>query len=111
MPRFKPYVENPDDAYISYENTAVFYASAYQYIILAIVFAKGPPYRKYIFTNRKYPQLYNDISESVKWSGGLGAARICCVHVNIDPKQILSFRSVNHVIDPQIHDMFSVWLI
>ncbi|XP_021372586.1 probable cation-transporting ATPase 13A3 isoform X2 [Mizuhopecten yessoensis] len=51
QPWFKPYEENPDDNYISYENTAVFYGSAYQYIILAIVFAKGPPYRKRLFTN------------------------------------------------------------
>lgn len=34
-----------------YENYAVFCISCYQYIILAIVFSKGAPYRKSIFSN------------------------------------------------------------
>ncbi|XP_062591855.1 polyamine-transporting ATPase 13A3-like [Saccostrea cucullata] len=51
QPWFQPFVENPDDDYWSYENTAVFSISAYQYIILAVTFAKGFPYRKNMFTN------------------------------------------------------------
>lgn len=34
-----------------YENYAIFSISCYQYIILAIVFSKGAPYRKSIFSN------------------------------------------------------------
>ncbi|XP_056009039.1 polyamine-transporting ATPase 13A3-like isoform X2 [Ostrea edulis] len=51
QPWFEPFVENPDDNYWSYENTAVFSMSAYQYIILAITFSKGFPYRRNMFTN------------------------------------------------------------
>ena len=40
--------ENP---VASYENYAVFFVSQFQYIILAVVFAKGAPYRKNIFHN------------------------------------------------------------
>nr|XP_034336554.1 probable cation-transporting ATPase 13A3 isoform X2 [Crassostrea gigas] len=51
QPWFEPFEENPDDDYWSYENTAVFSISTYQYIILAVTFAKGYPYRKNMFTN------------------------------------------------------------
>ncbi|XP_052082525.1 polyamine-transporting ATPase 13A3-like isoform X4 [Mytilus californianus] len=51
QPWFKPFVDNEDDAYESYENASVFLISSYQYIILAIVFSKGRPYRKTIFSN------------------------------------------------------------
>ncbi|CAH8649549.1 unnamed protein product [Schistosoma margrebowiei] len=37
--------------YKNYENAAVFIVSTYQYIILAIAFSKGAPYRKSILTN------------------------------------------------------------
>nr|CAH8837909.1 unnamed protein product [Trichobilharzia regenti] len=36
---------------LNYESTAVFTVSVYQYIILAIVFSKGAPYRRSIFSN------------------------------------------------------------
>lgn len=48
---FEPYVDNPDDDYQSHINTALFYCSSYQYIILALVLSKGKPYRKTIYTN------------------------------------------------------------
>ncbi|KAK3088339.1 hypothetical protein FSP39_017880 [Pinctada imbricata] len=51
QPWFVPYVENEDDDYTSYENMAVFTVSMYQYITLAIVFSKGKPFRKTIFSN------------------------------------------------------------
>ncbi|XP_055863593.1 polyamine-transporting ATPase 13A3-like isoform X1 [Biomphalaria glabrata] len=48
---FIPFKENNDDDYTCHENAAVFLISAYQYIILAITFAKGAPFRKSIFSN------------------------------------------------------------
>lgn len=52
--RFVPYEVNEDDDYTSYENMAIFLISMYQYITLAVVFSKGRPYRKTIFSNCKY---------------------------------------------------------
>jgi hypothetical protein len=54
--RFTPWVDDPEDDYDyqSNENSAVFYSSAYQYIILAIIFSKGKPYRQPIYSNSKY---------------------------------------------------------
>lgn len=51
QPWFVPFVDNEEDEYESYENTAVFIISAYQYMTLAIVFSKGKPYRNSIFSN------------------------------------------------------------
>lgn len=50
---FVPFKLDPDivSKLECYENTAVFYASLYQYIILAIVFSRGMPYRATMFTN------------------------------------------------------------
>ncbi|KAK3798586.1 hypothetical protein RRG08_031597 [Elysia crispata] len=51
QPWFVSFQDNEEDDYMSYENSAVFFASAYQYIILAITFAKGAPFRNSIFSN------------------------------------------------------------
>jgi len=40
-----------EDPVASFENYAIFSVSQFQYIILVIVFAKGPPYRRNIFYN------------------------------------------------------------
>jgi cation-transporting ATPase 13A3/4/5 len=58
--RFTPWVDDPEDDYDyqSYENSAVFYSSAYQYIILAIIFSKGKPYRQPIYSNSKYESTH-----------------------------------------------------
>jgi cation-transporting ATPase 13A3/4/5 len=55
--RFTPFVPNEDDDYMCYENTAVFFVSAYQYVILAVTFSKGAPYRKSMLSNCKYIPL------------------------------------------------------
>jgi magnesium-transporting ATPase (P-type) len=51
QPWFVPYKDNPDNNYRCQENAAVFLMSAYQYIILAVTFSKGAPFRKSIFSN------------------------------------------------------------
>ncbi|BFZ23540.1 hypothetical protein BsWGS_26579 [Bradybaena similaris] len=51
QPWFVPYKDNDEDDYRSHQNAAVFLISAYQYIILAVTFSKGAPFRKSIFTN------------------------------------------------------------
>lgn len=49
--RFIPFVENDEEEYRSFENTAVFDVSCFQYTILAVMFAQGAPYRKHMFKN------------------------------------------------------------
>ncbi|KAK6965762.1 cation-transporting ATPase 13A3 [Biomphalaria glabrata] len=51
QPWFIGFRSNLENDYTSHENSAVFIMSMYQYTILAIVFAKGYPYRKAFFTN------------------------------------------------------------
>ncbi|KYB27139.1 polyamine-transporting ATPase 13A3 [Tribolium castaneum] len=50
---FVPFVFDPNDTtmYRCYENYAVYCVSMFQYIIMAVVFSKGKPYRKAIYTN------------------------------------------------------------
>jgi len=38
----------------SWESTVIFIASSFQYIVVAFVFSKGPPFRKPIYTNVPY---------------------------------------------------------
>lgn len=51
QPWFVKFQDNDEDDYASYENSAVFFTSAYQYIILAVTFAKGAPFRDSLFSN------------------------------------------------------------
>ncbi|KAL3321032.1 hypothetical protein Ciccas_000270 [Cichlidogyrus casuarinus] len=54
QPWYKDYVQiDPDKyEYYNYDISSLFIVSVYQYIILAIVFSKGAPYRKSIISNR-----------------------------------------------------------
>jgi len=48
---FNPAVTEDKDEVSCLENYTVFIVSSMQYIILAVAFSKGPPYRKSLFTN------------------------------------------------------------
>ncbi|XP_075212316.1 polyamine-transporting ATPase anne boleyn isoform X2 [Lycorma delicatula] len=48
---FVPYNSSSTESPGCYENYAVFTVSSLQYIILAVVFSKGPPYRKRLISN------------------------------------------------------------
>ncbi|KAE8752294.1 hypothetical protein FOCC_FOCC001087 [Frankliniella occidentalis] len=58
---FVPYnaATTKDETVGCFENYAIFATSSFQYIILAVVFSKGPPYRKAIFNN--YGMLLSSI--------------------------------------------------
>ena len=51
---YKPHSSDPlNDDLKGDDNYAVFAASVFQYISLAVIFSKGKPYRKAIYTNSK----------------------------------------------------------
>ncbi|XP_046381201.2 polyamine-transporting ATPase 13A3-like isoform X3 [Haliotis rufescens] len=77
QPWFVPYIDNEDDNYVSYENSAVFLVSSYQYITLAVAFSKGAPFRKPIFSN--YLFLMN-----------IAICLVGCLWVTIQPPQGLA---------------------
>lgn len=49
QPWFEPFHEESE--YRCYENYTIFILSSFQYMILAVVFSKGAPYRRSIFSN------------------------------------------------------------
>ncbi|CAH1775580.1 unnamed protein product [Owenia fusiformis] len=53
QPWFVHNVPKPGDEHsiVTYETTVIFCYSSYQYLMLAFIFSKGPPYRKHIWTN------------------------------------------------------------
>ncbi|XP_067658645.1 polyamine-transporting ATPase 13A3-like [Haliotis asinina] len=88
QPWFVPYIDNEEDYYASYENSAVFLVSNYQYITLAVAFSKGAPFRKSIFSN--YWFLLN-----------IAICLAGCLWISIEPTQgladileLLSFPSI-----------------
>lgn len=51
QPWFEPLVPNEDEDYTCHEVTVVFLVSSFQYVTTAVVFSKGAPYRKTVFSN------------------------------------------------------------
>ncbi|KAK7085699.1 hypothetical protein SK128_009333, partial [Halocaridina rubra] len=52
QPWFVPFNQTTaDEIYAGHENYAVFSVSQFQYIVLALVFSRGPPFRKHFYTN------------------------------------------------------------
>lgn len=51
FPWFTPFVHSSDTAYKCYENYSVFCISMFQYITMVIIYSRGKPYRKAIYTN------------------------------------------------------------
>lgn len=51
---FKPFVHTTATAYSCYENYSVFCVSLFQYITTAVIFSRGKPYRKAIWTNKMF---------------------------------------------------------
>ena len=51
FPWFTPFVSTDDNGYTCYENYSVYCVSMFQYITMAVIFSRGKPYRKAIYTN------------------------------------------------------------
>lgn len=51
---FVPFIYNADTGYMCLQNYSVFCVSMFQYITMAVVFSRGKPYRKPIYTNMSF---------------------------------------------------------
>ncbi len=58
---YRPHITKDPDALASHDNYAIFASSVFQYITLAVVFSKGAPYRKPLYSNRKNSKLFYNL--------------------------------------------------
>lgn len=63
---YEPHVTHEEDNLASHDNYALFAASVFQYIALAVVFSKGRPYRQPLYTNSKFFGRHK-FFEGLKW--------------------------------------------
>ncbi|KAJ8982591.1 hypothetical protein NQ317_005063, partial [Molorchus minor] len=76
---FEPFIfnENDDKNFVCFENYAIYTVSMFQYITMAIVFSKGKPYRKPLYTN-----IYFTVS--------LLLLTVVCIYITVSPAVWLS---------------------
>lgn len=77
QPWFTPYSSKDDENFSCYENYSVFCTSIFQYIILAIIFSRGTPYRKPIYSNYTYVL-------------SLVITTIVCIYMTVSPAKWLT---------------------
>ncbi|CAF1021050.1 unnamed protein product [Adineta steineri] len=65
QPWYEPFEFNTEKVYISHINTVVFLQSMFQYIWESIVFSRGAPYRRSIFSNSIYTYTEYPLAYSV----------------------------------------------
>lgn len=51
-------MDEPDERTLCWENTVLFIISCFQYLILGVVYSKGLPYRRPVYTNGDYHSLF-----------------------------------------------------
>lgn len=75
---FEPFVHKGGNVFDSYENYAVFCLSIFQYITMAVVFSKGEPYRRPIYTNKIFTFT-------------LVVMTAVCVYITVYPSHLVIF--------------------
>lgn len=78
QPWYTPYNTSlaEEDIYGGHENYAVFSVSQFQYIVLALVFSRGPPFRQHVYTN-------------FLLTGSFIVMTICCVVLTVAPPEFI----------------------